>query len=187
MTARLLVLASGTGSLLQAVLDSPLARHVVAVGSDNPEAGALERAAEVGIEAFCVIPSEFPSRRHWDQALQRAIGAYAPTLVISAGFMRILGPELVQEYRNRIINTHPALLPAFPGAHAVPDALRYGVKVTGCTVHFVDEGVDTGTIIAQEALAIEPNETEEHLHERIKVVERAMLVDVVTSLIGEQP
>ena len=170
MTSRILVLASGSGSLLQSLLDSPVGPAVVAVGSDTPDALALQRAAEAGIAAFTVIPADYATRAEWNSGLLAAIRAVEPDLIVSAGFMRIIGAEIIEAYRGRIINTHPALLPAFPGAHGVRDAMTYGVKVTGCTVHFVDEGVDTGSIIAQ----------------RIKVHERRLLVDVVTQLIGAQ-
>lgn len=186
MTSRILVLASGSGSLLQALLDSPAGQAVVAVGSDTPDAYALQRATEAGVAAFTVSPADFDSRADWNSALLGAIRAVEPDLIVSAGFMRIIGAEIVEAYRGRIINTHPALLPAFPGAHGVRDAMAYGVKVTGCTVHYVDEGVDTGSIIAQAAVAIEPDDTEESLHERIKIHERRLLVDVVTQLIGAQ-
>ena len=186
MTSRILVLASGSGSLLQSLLDSPAGDAVVAVGSDTAEAFALQRASEAGIAAFTVSPGDFETRADWNAGLLAAIRAVEPDLIVSAGFMRIIGAEIVEAYRGRIINTHPALLPAFPGAHGVRDALAYGVKVTGCTVHFVDEGVDTGRIIAQAAVAIGPDDTEESLHERIKVHERRLLVDVVTQLIGAQ-
>ena len=186
MTSRILVLASGSGSLLQSLLDSPAGDAVVAVGSDTAEASALQRATEAGIAAFTVSPGDFETRADWNAGLLAAIRAVEPDLIVSAGFMRIIGAEIVEAYRGRIINTHPALLPAFPGAHGVRDALAYGVKVTGCTVHFVDEGVDTGRIIAQAAVVIEPDDTEESLHERIKVHERRLLVDVVTQLIGAQ-
>ncbi len=186
MTSRILVLASGSGSLLQALLDSPAGNAVVAVGSDTPDAYALTRAAEAGIAAFTVSPGDFATRADWNSGLLAAIRAVDPDLIVSAGFMRIIGAEIVEAYRGRIINTHPALLPAFPGAHGVRDAMAYGVKVTGCTVHFVDEGVDTGSIIAQAAVIIEPDDTEESLHERIKIQERRLLVDVVTHMIGAQ-
>ncbi len=186
MTSRILVLASGSGSLLQALLDSPVGNAVVAVGSDTPDAYALTRATETGIAAFTVSPADFDTRADWNAGLLAAIRAVEPDLIVSAGFMRIIGAEIVEAYRGRIINTHPALLPAFPGAHGVRDALAYGVKVTGCTVHFVDEGVDTGSIIAQTAVIIEPDDTEDSLHERIKIQERRLLVGVVTHMIGAQ-
>lgn len=186
MTSRILVLASGSGSLLQSLLDSAAGDAVVAVGSDTADAYALQRAAEAGIAAFTVSPTDFDTRADWNAGLLAAIRAVDPDLIVSAGFMRIIGAEIVEAYRGRIINTHPALLPAFPGAHGVRDAMAYGVKVTGCTVHFVDEGVDTGSIIAQAAVAIEPDDTEDSLHERIKIQERRLLVDVVTQMIGAQ-
>ncbi|MBB6471915.1 phosphoribosylglycinamide formyltransferase-1 [Sphaerisporangium rubeum] len=121
--------------------------------------------------------SDHPNRAAWDVALRDAIAAHKPDLVVSAGFMKILGPEVLAAFP--VVNTHPALLPSFPGAHAVPEALAYGVRVTGCTVHLVDAGVDTGPVIAQEAVSVEDGDDESSLHERIKSVERRLLVDVV--------
>jgi len=181
---RILVLASGSGTLLQALLDSPISPAIVAVGSDTASAYAIERAAEAGKDTFIISPADFADRSAWNDALLAAINEYAPDLIVSAGFMRILGPQVIEAYRGRIINTHPALLPAFPGAHGVRDALAYGVKVTGCTVHFVDEGVDTGRIIAQRAVEVRVDDTEDTLHERIKVVERELLLQVITQSIG---
>lgn len=183
---RLLVLASGTGSLLQALLDSPVGIHICAVGSDVPQCHALERARRQSIPTFSVTMDHAISRDEWNQRLLMEIEAHDPTLIISAGFMRILGSAIVDRYAHRIINTHPALLPAFPGAHAVRDALAYGAKVTGCTVHFVDAGVDTGPIIAQQAVTIFSSDSEQSLHERIKEVERLMLVSVVEQMISEK-
>ena len=137
-----------------------------------------------GIPSFIVRAPEYPSRAAWDEALAEAIAAHHPDLVVCAGFMKILGPTVLSRFR--IINTHPALLPSFPGAHGVRDALAHGVKVTGCTAHWVDSGVDTGPIIDQRCVRVEAGDTEESLHERIKVVERAMLVDVVAALGREQ-
>jgi len=153
------------------------------VGSDVAECGALTRAAGQGIDTFVVPVGDFDSRADWDRALLAKVDECQPTLIVSAGFMRILGPSIVERWSNRIINTHPALLPSFPGAHAVRDALAYGVKVTGCTVHFVDHGVDTGPIIAQQAVTIFPDDSEQTLHERIKEVERLLLVSVIQDLI----
>lgn len=184
MTSRILVLASGSGTLLQALLDSPAADSIVAVGSDTAEAFALERAADAQIDAFVVSPAEYADRAAWNDALLAMLNEYAPDLIVSAGFMRIMGPQIIEAFRGRIINTHPALLPAFPGAHGVRDALAYGVKVTGCTVHYVDEGVDTGRIIAQRAIEVLADDTEDSLHERIKQAERELLVQVVTQSIG---
>lgn len=184
MTSRILVLASGSGTLLQALLDSSVADSIVAVGSDTAEAFALERAADADIDAFVVAPGDYADRATWNDALLAMLHEYAPDLIVSAGFMRIMGPQVIEAYRGRIINTHPALLPAFPGAHGVRDALAYGVKVTGCTVHYVDEGVDTGSIIAQRAIEVRADDTEDSLHERIKQAERELLVQVVTQSIG---
>lgn len=180
----IVVLASGSGTLLQALLDSSIGRTVAAVGSDVGDAPAIERAAGLGVPTFVVEPRAFETRAAWDAALLDEVRRFRPQWVVSAGFMRILGPDFVAAYRGRIINTHPALLPAFPGAHGVRDALRYGVKVTGCTVHVVDEGVDTGPIIAQRAVEVLPDDTEESLHERIKAAERDLLVQTLTQLIG---
>lgn len=176
-------LISGSGTLLQALIDADVANvRIRAVGSDSSDAPGLQRAAAATIETFVVDPRSFDDRDAWNAALLERLASYEPDLVISAGFMRILGADVVEAFAGRMINTHPALLPSFPGAHAVRDALSYGVKVTGCTVHEIDAGVDTGRIIAQQAVAIEPGETEEELHERIKVVERAMLVEVVREI-----
>lgn len=180
------MLASGSGTLLQAVLDAA-AQHaypadVVAVGTDRDGIEAVARAERSGVPHFTIRMSDHPDRAAWDKALAEAVAAYRPDLVVSAGFLKILGPEFLSRFPNRVINTHPALLPAFPGIHSVADALELGVKVTGSTVHFVDAGVDTGPIIAQEAVAVEPDDDEATLHERIKVVERRLLVDVIAKL-----
>lgn len=185
MAGRICVLASGSGSLLQALIDSPVRSSIVAVGADRPHVQALQRAEAAGIAAFIVDPRGYAQRQDWDAALAARIDVLQPDLVVSAGFMRILGPRVVGAYRGRLINTHPALLPAFPGAHAVRDALAYGVTVTGSTVHFIDEGVDTGPIIAQRAVDVLPGDDEETLHERIKIVERDLLVSVVTRLMSD--
>ncbi|WP_235950511.1 phosphoribosylglycinamide formyltransferase [Phycicoccus flavus] len=178
---RLVVLVSGSGTNLQAVLDAADAPvRVVAVGADRDGTGGLERAAARGLPTFvCRVP-DFAVRAAWDEALARLVLDHAPDLVVSAGFMRILGPAVLDAVR--VVNTHPALLPSFPGAHAVRDALAHGVRVTGCTCHWVDAGVDTGPIIDQRAVRVEPGDTEDTLHERIKVAEREMLVDVLTAL-----
>ncbi|MPY77013.1 MAG: phosphoribosylglycinamide formyltransferase [Actinophytocola sp.] len=182
----IVVLASGSGTLLQALLDAAqqddFPATIVAVGTDRDGVLALDRADQAGIPRFVVPLSEYPDRASWDAALTKAVAAYQPDLVVSAGFMKILGAEFLQHFGFRVINTHPALLPAFPGIHAVADALTAGVKVTGSTVHFVDSGVDTGPIIAQEVVTIEPDDDDASLHERIKAVERRLLVDVVAAL-----
>ncbi|WP_412520552.1 phosphoribosylglycinamide formyltransferase [Actinomadura madurae] len=186
MSARLVVLVSGAGTNLQALLDAcadpAYGAQVVAVGADRPDIGGTERAERSGVPTFTLRVPDFPSRSDWDAALTGAVGAYEPDLVVSAGFMKILGPRFLARFGGRTVNTHPALLPSFPGAHPVRDALAYGVKVTGCTVHFVDEGVDTGPVIAQETVPVGWHDDEDSLHERIKRVERRLLVDVVGRL-----
>jgi phosphoribosylglycinamide formyltransferase-1 len=177
------VLVSGGGSNLAALLaahsDPAFGARVVGVLSDDPTAGGLDVARAAGVATAVVRPADFPDRAAWDLALANAVGVFGPTLVVSAGFMRILGASFLARFAGRVVNTHPALLPAFPGAHGVRDALAYGVRVTGCTVHLVDEGVDTGPIIAQRAVEVLDDDDEASLHERIKAVERALLVDVV--------
>ncbi|WP_328300397.1 phosphoribosylglycinamide formyltransferase [Streptomyces sp. NBC_00435] len=189
--SRLVVLVSGSGTNLQALLDAIDAHpggpegfgaEVVAVGADRENITGLERAEKAGIPTFVCPVKAHASRAEWDAALTAATDAHAPDLVISAGFMKIVGPEFIGRFGGRFVNTHPALLPAFPGAHGVRDALAYGAKVTGCTVHFVDAGVDTGPIIAQGVVEIRDEEDEAALHERIKEVERELLVDVVGRL-----
>ncbi|WP_092531305.1 phosphoribosylglycinamide formyltransferase [Amycolatopsis arida] len=184
--ARLVVLASGSGTLLQAVLDATgqpdYPARVVAVGTDRPGVEALARAERAGVPHFTVRVADHPDRAAWDAALTGAVAAHRPDLVVSAGFMKLLGERFLRRFSNRVVNTHPALLPAFPGMHAVADALAAGVKVTGSTVHLVDSGVDTGPIIAQEAVPVLPDDDEAELHERIKTVERRLLVDVIATL-----
>ncbi len=182
--ARLVVLASGTGSLLQSLLDAAVGDYparVVAVGVDR-DCPAEQIAAAAGIPSYRVAVGDYPDRPAWDDAIAEATGRHGPDLIVSAGFMKILGPVFLAQVPGRVINTHPALLPAFPGAHAVPEALAYGVKVTGCTVHLVDAGVDTGPILAQRAVEVLDGDDEESLHERIKVVERRLLVEVLAVL-----
>ncbi|GAA1354125.1 phosphoribosylglycinamide formyltransferase [Falsarthrobacter nasiphocae] len=183
---RIVVLVSGSGSNLQAIIDAVskgrLDVEIAAVGSDRPGILGLERAEAAGLPTFVVAPKDFESRAEWDAELTRQCAAHAPDMIVSAGFMRIVSGSFIDAVGGRYLNTHPALLPAFPGAHGVRDALAYGVKVTGCTVHWADEGVDTGPIIAQRAVEVRPDDTEESLHERIKVEEREMLVDVLRDL-----
>lgn len=178
---RLVVLVSGSGTNLQAILDAREAPvEVVAVGADRDGTGGVGRAEAAGVPTFvCRVP-DYDSRGEWDRALARLVSSYEPDLVVSAGFMKVLGPAVLGAVR--VVNTHPALLPSFPGAHGVRDALEHGVKVTGCTCHWVDAGVDTGPIIEQRAVRVEADDTVETLHERIKVEERAMVVDVLTDL-----
>jgi phosphoribosylglycinamide formyltransferase-1 len=180
------VLASGSGTLLQALLDATrdpgYPAEVVAVGTDRPGVEALARADRSGTPTFTVRPAEHADRPAWDRALLAAVLGHRPDLVVCAGFMRILGAPFLDGVGRPILNTHPALLPAFPGAHAVRDALAHGVRITGTTVHLVDAGVDTGPILAQEAVPVLPGDTEAVLHERIKIAERRLLVDTVATL-----
>ncbi|WP_372408995.1 phosphoribosylglycinamide formyltransferase [Streptomyces luteireticuli] len=186
--ARIVVLVSGSGTNLQALLDAIAAdpdgygARVVAVGADREGIAGLERAERAGLPVFVRRVQDFASRDAWDAALAEATAAYEPDLVVSAGFMKILGKHFLARFGGRTVNTHPALLPSFPGAHGVRDALAYGVRVTGCTVHFVDEGVDTGPIIAQGVVEVRDEDDETALHERIKEVERSLLVEVVGRL-----
>lgn len=186
MSSRLVVLVSGSGTNLQALLeacaDPSYGCTVVAVGADRSGTGGLARAEAAGVEAFVVPFADYADRSAWDAAVAKTISAYEPDLVVCAGFMRVLGPAVVEAFAGRMVNTHPALLPAFPGAHAVRDALAYGVKVTGVTVHLVDAGVDTGPIITQTSVAVHEDDDEATLHERIKGAERALLVDTVGRL-----
>ena len=181
---RLVVLASGTGSLLQSLLEAAVGDYparVVAVGLDR-DCPAAAIAADAGIPTYTVRLGDYPDRDSWDGAITEATARHTPDLIVSAGFMKILGPQFLSAFSGRVVNTHPALLPAFPGAHAVPDALDYGVTVTGCTVHVVDAGVDTGPILAQQAVEVRDGDDEVTLHERIKTVERRLLVDVLAAL-----
>ncbi|KUL36509.1 phosphoribosylglycinamide formyltransferase [Streptomyces sp. NRRL F-4489] len=187
--ARIVVLVSGSGTNLQALLDAiaeegaqAYGAEIVAVGADRAGIAGLARAERAGLPAFVCRLADYPDRAAWDAALTAATAAHRPDLVVSAGFMKILGPEFLARFGGRTINTHPALLPSFPGAHGVRDALAYGAKVTGCTVHFVDDGVDTGPIIAQGVVEVREEDDESALHERIKDVERSLLVEVVGRL-----
>ncbi len=175
-----MVLVSGSGTLLQSIIDSQGKYQVVGVVADV-DCPALHRAVQAGIPTEVVELHTGANRDEWNHRLAEVVEKLGPELVVSAGFMKILGTPFLDKFGGRIINTHPALLPSFPGAHAVRDALAYGVKITGSTVHFVDEGVDTGTIIAQEAVEIEPGENEAELHERIKRVERKLIVKLLNS------
>jgi phosphoribosylglycinamide formyltransferase-1 len=182
--ARLVVLASGTGSLLESLLSAAVADYparVVAVGTDR-DCPAVQIAGAAALPVFTVRLTDYPDRDAWDTAITEATAAHSPDLVVSAGFMKLLGQKFLSRFLGRIVNTHPALLPAFPGAQAVPDALAYGVKVTVCTVHLVDAGTDTGPILAQQLVEVLDGDDEESLHERIKVMERQLLVDVLAGL-----
>jgi formyltetrahydrofolate-dependent phosphoribosylglycinamide formyltransferase len=183
---RVVVLVSGSGTLLASLLDATATpgypAQIVAVGADRPGIGGLQRAQRYGLPTFTVPLRDHPDRASWDRALTTAVAGHAPDLVVSAGFMKILGPAFLERFAGRTLNTHPALLPAFPGTHAVADALAHGVRVSGATVHLVDNGVDTGPILAQQAVDVLPDDTADGLHERIKTVERRLLVEVVARL-----
>lgn len=189
MPARLVVLVSGAGTNLQALLDAcadpGYAASVVAVGADRDGAQGLVRARIAGVPTFVVRLSDHPDRASWDRALADAVARYEPDLVVLAGFMKIIGGYFLERFPNRIVNTHPALLPAFPGAHAVRDALAHGAKVTGVTIHIVDAGVDSGPVVAQAAVPVLDSDDEDRLHERIKVVERGLLVDVIGRMVRD--
>ncbi|MFZ1283063.1 MAG: phosphoribosylglycinamide formyltransferase [Propionicimonas sp.] len=184
MPLRLVVLVSGSGTLLQSLLDAErsgeLAASVVAVGSDRPAAYGLLRAQRAGVPTFVEPLAKGEDRASWDERLTKAVAAFEPDLVVSAGFMKLVGPAFLDRFV--MVNTHPALLPSFPGMHGPRDALAHGVKVTGATLFLVDEGVDSGRILAQEPVRVRPEDTVETLHERIKVVERQLLVDTVNDL-----
>lgn len=184
MPARVAVMISGTGTLLQSLIDDPHRTYDIAVvAADRPAAG-LQRAQAAGIPTIVVRPADHRDRAAWSMALADALSAFDPEWVVSAGFMRILDAAFLERFPQRVVNSHPALLPAFPGAHAVADALAYGVRVSGCTVHLVDAGVDTGPIIAQRAVPVEPGDDEASLHERIKEVEWQLLPEVVNRLVA---
>lgn len=184
--ARLVVLISGSGTLLQALLeacaDPAYGAQVVAVGADRDGIAGLQRAAEAGVPAFVHPYVKGGDRAAWDAQLTASVAAYEPDLVVSAGFMKLVGPAFLDRFGGRMINTHPALLPAFPGMHGPRDALAYGVKVTGATVFLVDSGVDTGAILDQAAVPVADDDTVESLHERIKVEERRLLVQTTHRL-----
>ena len=179
------VLISGSGSNLLALLkasENPLyPAKIVAVGSDKDAAG-LAHAELFEVDTFVVEPERFANRDQWAKTLLANVLHHQPDLVVLAGFMKILPANFVTALRGKLINTHPSLLPQFPGAHAVRDALTAGVTKTGVTIHKVDEGVDTGEIIIQQEILVEPGDTEQTLHERIKVVERELLVSTVEDI-----
>jgi len=183
--ARVVVLASGSGSLFQALIDNQadLGIEIVALVVDK-DVPAVQRAEDSDISVI-EVPM-LRDRDQWNQVMESVLTDLAADLVISAGFMRVLGANVVNAFSGRLINTHPALLPEFPGAHAVRDALAAGATKTGTTVHFVDSGVDTGPIIAQREVEILPNDTEESLHERIKVIERELLVETVRDIVSKK-
>jgi phosphoribosylglycinamide formyltransferase-1 len=187
--ARLVVLVSGSGTNLQALLDASAdpsyGATVVAVGADREGIEGLARADRAGVPTFVRQVSQFSSRDHWDRALADTVAGFEPDLVVLAGFMKLVGDEFMARFGGRTVNTHPALSPSFPGTSGPADALGYGVKVTGCTLFVVDEGVDTGPIVAQSAVPVLDDDDVATLHERIKLVERQMLVENVGRLARE--
>ena len=187
--SRLVVLVSGEGTNLQALIDAcrdpDYGARVVAVGADRANINGLARAERAGLPTFVIRLADYPDREEWDAALARACARYAPDLVVLAGFMKLVGKPFLDSFGGRCVNTHPALLPSFPGTHGVRDALAHGVKVAGCTVLLVDDGVDAGPIVAQASVPVADDDDEETLHERIKVAERALLVGTVGRMVRE--
>ncbi|MBP3223506.1 MAG: phosphoribosylglycinamide formyltransferase [Actinomycetaceae bacterium] len=187
--ARLVVLVSGTGSNMKAILDASLdegyGAHIVAVGSDRNGTKGIEIARQAGIPTFEHQLKDFDSREEWNAAMRDSVREYVPDLVILAGFLKILNEDFLKAFPSRVINTHNALLPSFPGIHGPKDALEYGVKITGATIFLVDPGIDTGAILAQVTCPVRDDDTEESLLERIKEVERKQLVDVVGHMVRE--
>ena len=189
MRARLVVLVSGAGTNLQALLDAcadpAYGADVVAVGADRTGIEALDRAERASVPTFTHRVKDYPGRADWDEALAASCREARPDLVILAGFMKLVGPAFLDAFGGRLINTHPALLPAFPGMHGVRDALEHGVKLTGCTVFLVDAGTDTGPVIAQAAVPVLDDDDETTLHERVKVAERSLLVETVGRMVRD--
>ena len=187
--ARLVVLVSGSGSNLQALLDATAdpgyGARVVAVGADRDGIAGLDRAAEAGVPTFVERLKDHPTREDWDRALTAHVAEHKPDLVISAGFLKLVGPHFLAAFGDRYLNTHNTLLPAFPGIHGPRDALAYGVKITGATLFFVDAGMDTGPIVAQVAVPVLDDDDEETLTERIKEAERRQLVEQAGRLVRE--
>jgi phosphoribosylglycinamide formyltransferase 1 len=187
--SRLLVLVSGTGSILQALIGACARRDfgatIVAVGADRDGTGGVRRAQAAGIPTFVRRVKDSPDRFSWDKALTQDCAAFKPDLVVAAGFLKLVGTGFLAEFGGRMINTHPALLPSFPGMHSVRDALAHGVKVTGCSVILVDAGVDSGPILAQRAVPVLDDDDEDSLHERIKVAERSLVVETIGRMVRD--
>ena len=183
------MLVSGAGTNLQALLDACASEaygaRVVAVGADRGNIAALARADAAGVATFTLRVRDFGSREEWDRALTQACDGFEPDLIVLAGFMKLVGADFLERFGGRVINTHPALLPSFPGMRGAGDALDYGVKVSGCTVFLVDAGTDSGPIIAQAAVPVRSDDDEHSLHERIKVAERALLVETVGQMVRD--
>ena len=178
------VLASGSGTLLQALLDDPSPKpyRVAAVGSDRSSCPALDRASAAGVPTFTCRIADHDDRDAWNRGLAVLTASFNADLVVLAGFMKLVGPTFLAAFPDRVLNAHPSLLPAFPGMHAPADALEHGVKLTGCTVFLVDGGIDAGPIVAQRAVPVRDDDDVASLHERIKVAERTLLIEVVAAL-----
>jgi phosphoribosylglycinamide formyltransferase-1 len=189
LAGSVVVLVSGSGTLLQALIDASAdpayGVRVAAVGADRDGIEGLARAERAGIPTFVCRVSDHLDRAAWDEALAETVAAYEPTLVVSAGFLKLVGPAFLARFAGRYVNSHNALLPSFPGIHGPRDALDYGVKVTGATLFVVDEGIDTGVIVGQVAVPVEDDDTVDRLTERIKAVERPQLVDLVGRMVRE--
>jgi phosphoribosylglycinamide formyltransferase-1 len=184
---RLVILASGSGSTLQAIVDAlasadpaTFPAQIVAAGTDRPGCLAMKRAADAGIDTFEVALADYPDRASWDQALAEALAEWQPDLVVLAGFMRVIGGSTVERFA--MVNTHPSLLPSFPGAHAVADALAHGVTITGVTVHRVDAGLDSGPILAQVAVPVLPTDTQQSLQARVQEAEKPLFIETIRQL-----
>jgi phosphoribosylglycinamide formyltransferase 1 len=186
---RVVVLVSGSGTNLQALIDAAddatYGAAVVAVGADREAVEGLARAERAGIPTFVHRVKDFENRQAWDAALTGSVAEHRPDLVVLAGFLKLVGERFLASYGGRVLNTHPALSPSFPGMHGPAEALAYGVKVTGCTLFVVDQGVDTGPIVAQAAVPVMEDDSVDSLHERIKTTERTMLVDAVGRIARE--
>ena len=188
MRSRLVVLASGEGTLLQHLIDAchagTLGAQIAAVGADRHGTRAASRAEGAGIPTFVCRVSDYAERADWDKALTEICAGFKPDLVVSAGFMKLFGPAFLDEFSGRCLNSHPALLPSFPGMHGVRDALAYGVKVTGCTVFLVDAGLDSGPVVAQQAVPVLDDDDEGTLTERIKSAERVLLANTIGAMLA---
>ena len=183
------MLVSGTGSILQALLgacaDPGYGAQIVAVGADRDGTGGVDRARAAGLPSFVRRLADSADRAAWDKALTADCAAFEPDLIVAAGFLKLVGADFLAEFGGRMINTHPALLPSFPGMHSVRDALAHGVKVTGCSVILADAGVDSGPILAQAPVPVLDDDDEDSLHERIKVAERALVVQTIGRMVRE--
>ena len=188
MANRLVVLVSGEGTLLAHLINAcatgQVDAEIVGVGADRFGTNAIRRAQAAGIGTFVCRITDYPDRDAWDRALTRTCAALQPDLIVSAGFLKLFGPAFLNEFSGRCINSHPSLLPSFPGLHGIRDALAYGVKVTGCTVFLVDSGLDSGPIVAQAAVPVQEGDDEEELTERVKATERVLLTQIVAMMIA---